>query len=102
MTLQAVLEVADAFIAVLGGSLCLVMAGIAGPDIQCRLVTTAAGIILLAMIHREGVRTIVTCWTPTRSRMTLRTCLPREHSDMVGGIGMTTLACGPQSGKLTG
>ena len=34
--------------------------------------------------------------------MTLRTRLPREHTDVIVWIVMTTFACRPQSGKLTG
>ena len=65
MTLEAVLEIIDAFLAMFGGCLRLVMAGVAGPRIQCRLVTTAAGIIPLTVIHWKHVRTVIAGWLPT-------------------------------------
>lgn len=64
MAFQAVLEIIDALVAMFGGSFRLVMAGIASPRIQCRLVATVTSVVFLTVIHWEGMRTIIAGWPP--------------------------------------
>lgn len=74
MTAQAVAEIGDAFFAVFTLRFGLVVAGVACPLRQGRLVTIGAGVdaaFFLPVIHREGVWAVVLGWPPGGSDMAL-------------------------------
>ncbi len=69
MTAQAVIEIGDTFFAVFLLGFGAIVAGVAGPLRQGGLVAVGAGVVLLAVIHRKGVRPIVRGWPPGGSGM---------------------------------
>lgn len=64
MAAQAVIEIRNTFLAVFLLGFGAVMTGVARPLRQGGLVTVSAGVVFLAMIHGESMRSIVRGWPP--------------------------------------
>ena len=90
MAAQTITKIGNAFLAVFLIHFSAVVAGVARPLGQVGLVTIGAGVIFLAMIHRESVRAVITRRGPGASAVAGRASLPWEHTRMKNRIIMTS------------
>lgn len=92
MAAQTITKIGNAFLAVFLIHFSAVVAGVACPLGQVGLVTIGAGVIFLAMIHRESVRAVITRRGPGASAVAGRASLPWEHARMKNGFLVTSRA----------
>lgn len=88
MAAQAVAEVGEAFFGVFRLCFSAVVAGVASPPGQVGLVAVGAGIVYLAMIHREGMQAVEARRPPGGSGVTLRASLAGEQPQVIDRVGV--------------
>jgi hypothetical protein len=77
MALHAIIEIRDPFFQMFVADFIPIVAIVTGILGKLVWMTGMAGIIIFSVVYGEGVRTVIICWTPTGSAMTISTTIPK-------------------------